>query len=329
MKNLPLQKGDKHCMSKVSAFIHGVYPRSRSLAQTTRDFDRKRVTVSELEKEQAKDSAALLAVQKTANFAFLEDGKLNWQDIFRPVVTATSGMEVGSLTRWFDNNSFYRQPIITGKLKLSVKKLDDYFIKPTSGRWKVTLASPFTFAKLLDDTTTTSFEKTLAAITKLYEELFIYLAAKNVSFIQLNEPFIPYHKVKKSEIALLGKALLQLKKAKGKAALAVNGYFGDTTDLVTALAGNKAVDVLGIDFVFTPLAALPKKLPHAIIAGVVDGRNSLIEEKTVITRFVTHAKKHFGDTDIYLSNNSDLDLLPEPVAKEKVRLLGDVTKSFK
>ncbi|MGH2638441.1 MAG: hypothetical protein ACRDF4_04065 [Rhabdochlamydiaceae bacterium] len=315
-------------MPKVHAFLHGVYPRSDVLAQATRDLDRKRITPSDVAKQQAKDGAILAAVQKEANFAYLEDGKLNWQDIFRPIIQATSGMEVGPLTRWFDNNSFYRQPIITGKLTVSAKKLDDYFIKPTSGQWKVTLASPFTFAKLLDDTTTKSFEKTLTAITKLYEEIFSYLNEKKVSLIQLNEPYIPYHKVKKAEIALLGKSLTQLKKAKGKALLAVNGYFGDTAALATTLAGNNAVDILGIDFTFTAINTLPKKLTPAIIAGVVDGRNSLLEEKETIVNFVTTATKHFGDTELYLSNNSDLDLLPEAVAKKKAALLGEVVKHF-
>lgn len=316
-------------MATIKTFIHGVYPRSTELVQTSRDFDRKRVSLADLEKQQAKDFKTLVQVQKEEGVAFIEDGKLSWQDLFRPIVEATKGMEVGPLTRWFDNNSFYRQPMITGKLQLQPKKLDAFFGDLPKGKAKVTLPSPFLFAKVIDDTTTKSFEKTLAAITTLYTDIIVYLSKKNVTFIQFNEPYIPYHNVKKTEIALLGKSLVALKKVKGEITFAVHGYFGDTTALVAALAGNPAVDVLGIDFVHTALSSLPKKLPHDIIAGVVEGRNSLLEDKKMLIGFLEKAAKQFGDRTIYVSNNSDLDLLPESVAKEKVTLLGAVVKSFK
>jgi 5-methyltetrahydropteroyltriglutamate--homocysteine methyltransferase len=315
-------------MSKIGAFIHGVYPRSKELVQVSRDFDRKRLSISDLEKQRGKDFEELLNQQKKAGFDFLEDGKFSWQDIFRPIVEATDGMEVGALTRWFDNNSFYRQPIINGKLKLNEKKLDKFFEKIPVAQWKVTIPSPFTFAKLADNTTSSSFEKTLGAITDIYVQVISYLNLKKVAFVQFNEPFIPYHKVKKSEIILLTKSLQQLKKSKGNLVLALHGYFGDTANLVTSLSENSAIDVLGIDFVNTSLTSIPKKLSSDIIAGVVDGRSSLLEEKYVLKNFVEKALKHFGDKKIYLSNNSDLDLLPEAVAKEKIRLLGEIRKEF-
>lgn len=315
-------------MSKVAVFIHGVYPRSTELVQTSRDADRKRKTVDDLKKQQEADFANLQEVQEQAGFDYFEDGKFTWQDIFRPIVEATSGMEVGALTRWYDNNTFYRQPIIKGKLKLNEKKLDSFFKKFPAAKWKVTLPSPFTLAKVTDNTTSASFEKTLAEITEIFVQILTALAVKKVKFVQLNETFITYNQLKKAEIASLNKALTQFKKAKGEMVLALHSYFGDATTLVNTLAGNSAIDALGVDFVKTPLKSLPKKLPHDIIAGVVDGRNSLLEEKNVIKNFTEAAMKHFGDKTIYLSNNSDLDLLPEAVAKEKVKLLGTIRKEF-
>ncbi len=91
-------------MTKVISFIHGIYPRSESLAQMTRDVGRKRKTEEELLAAQKKDTNHLLALQKKHGFLYGEDGMLLWQDIFRPIVEATDGMIVGPLTRWFDNN---------------------------------------------------------------------------------------------------------------------------------------------------------------------------------------------------------------------------------
>ncbi|HSA83889.1 MAG TPA: hypothetical protein VLF20_03305 [Patescibacteria group bacterium] len=316
-------------MAKIQTFIHGVYPRSNPLAQVTREVDRNRKTQTDLKKQQLVDIAAVLKVQKEANVAFVEDGKLQWQDIFRPLVEATKGFEVGPLTRWFDNNTFYRQPIIVGKLRLDAKKLDTFLGDLPKGKGKVTLPSPFFFAKVTEDRTTKSFEKTLSAITALYTDVVSYLVKKKIAVIQFNEPYIPYHNIKKAEIALLAKSLATLKKVKGDTLFAVQGYFGDTAPLVAGLSGNKAVDLLGVDFVYTQLASLPKKFSHGLIAGIVEGRNSLLEDKKALVAFVEKVAKYFPKTDIYLSNNSDLDLLPETVAKEKVQLLGEIAKHFK
>lgn len=310
-------------MTKIGAFINGVYPRSDTLAQLTRDFDRNRVSKSDVKKQQVKDFDKLLYEQKDAGLDYFEDGKLSWQDIFRPIVEATEGIEAGALTRWFDNNTFYRQPVIKGKVKLHTKKLDGYF----QNVGKVTLVSPFTFAKLTENNLSDSFEKTFDIIVELYRELVSYLAARQVVFVQFNEPYIPYYLVKKSEIVLMGAAIesivsgLDIK-------IAVHGYFGDGAELVKALAGNRAIGALGVDFTRTSLLSLPKGLKQDIIAGVLEGRNSLIEKKEMMTAFVEKLLRQVAGGTIYLSNNSDLDLLPESVAKKKIQLLGEIKKEF-
>jgi 5-methyltetrahydropteroyltriglutamate--homocysteine methyltransferase len=310
-------------MSKIGAFINGVYPRTDTLAQLTRDFDRNRVSAADVKKQQVKDFDSLLSVQKEAGLDYFEDGKLSWQDIFRPIVEASGGIEAGALTRWFDNNTFYRQPVIKGKIKLNTKKLDEYF----QGVGKVTLISPFTFAKLTENKLSESFEETFEMIVELYRDLVSYLATRKVVFIQFNEPYIPYYQVKKAEIVLMGAAIEKIVN-KLDVKVAVHGYFGDGAELVQALEGNKAIDILGVDFIRTSLLSLPKGLKKDIVAGVVEGRNSLIEEKQSLIAFVKKLSRQFGDNMIYLSNNSDLDLLPESVAREKIKLLGEVRQEF-
>lgn len=316
-------------MTKVTSFIHGLYPRSEELVQTSRNFDRKRQTLRELKEQQKKDLENLLKLEKTSKLAFFEDGKLPWQDIFRPLVEASSGMEVGPLTRWFDNNCFFRQPVITGRIQLDEKKLNAFFPKITPAKqWKVTLPSPFMFAKLADSPKEADFEKTLDQITKLLSKVFVYLEEKGVSFIQLNEPYIPYNQSKKSEIKLLINALSVLQKKKGKMTLALHSYFGDSGPLVAAVADSKTADAVGIDFFKTALSTLPKKLPVSVIAGVVEGRNSLLEDKKELQTFTEKAIQYLQPDVLYLTNNSDLQLLPEPVAKEKVKLLGEIAGKF-
>ncbi len=315
-------------MTNITSFIHGIYPRSENYVQTSRDVDRKRKTKKELETQYKKDLKNLLALQKQAGFAYIEDGKLSWHDIFRPIVASTNGFEVGALTRWFDNNNFFRQPVITGKLEVSTKKLAAFFpeITPVK-KWKVTLPSPFTFAKLSADSHNKSFEETLEEITKLLATIITYLDKKGVQLIQLNETYLPYHGGTKKEKELFVKALNKFSEAKKTTRLAVQFYFGDAAAILSDSTYPK-IDIIGIDFYKTNLSALPKDMPYDIIAGIIEGRNSLLEQETVLKTFVEKIVKTLKPKNLYLSSNSDLELLPEPVAKKKIELLGKLQKNI-
>ncbi len=312
-------------MSKIACFFNGIYPRSGQLAQSSRDFDRKRLAIKDLKVKQLADFSALIALQKSCSFDYLEDGKLSWQDIFRPIVEATDGMEVGALTRWFDNNSFFRQPIIGNKLHLDTQKLDSYFpvITPAK-KWKVTLPSPFTFAKLSSSKSHDSFKKRLRQTTEITASIIKYLEEKGVSCVQLNEPCIPYFQATKKEIAEFLKSLSIIKKARKNLKLAIHFYFGDATPVCAALNKTNLVDIVGIDFYKTSFSTLPKNINLEVIAGIIDGRNSLMESKIFSKQLVSQIIKRLSPTVLYLSNNSDLEFLPEPVAKEKLRLLAEL-----
>src|SRR5205085_868430 len=67
-----------------------------------------------------------------------------------------------------------------------------------------------------------------------------------------------------------------------KARLAVHFYFGDAAPFVTALNNQSIADIVGVDFYKTSLSSLPKKLTFDLIAGILDGRNSLIETPSAL-----------------------------------------------
>lgn len=315
-------------MTKIASLIHGIYPRSGVLAQTTRDFERARVKKTDVAKKQKTDFTHLVSLQKTLSFAYIEDGKNSWQDIFRPLVLASSGMEVGALTRWFDNNSFFRQPIFNKKVTVSAKKLNSFFytINPL-GKWKVTLPSPYTFAKLGNSNDNISFEERLAIATNIIVSVVQYLEKKGVAFIQLNEPYMPYHTAKKSDIVLLQKSLREIKKEANKTILAIHFYFGDAAEIAPYFFDTTIVDVVGIDFYKTAISNLPNNISVPIIAGILDGRNSLLENKFALKKFIELAVKRLNPPILYLSNNSDMEFLPETVASKKLHILGDLLKA--
>ena len=94
----------------MQAYAPGIYPRSEALVQATRDFDRGRVAAEDVERQRAADLDALVAAEEEARFDLLSDGMLAWQDLFRPLVDSSDGLEAGPLTRFLDTNTFFRAP---------------------------------------------------------------------------------------------------------------------------------------------------------------------------------------------------------------------------
>lgn len=316
-------------MTKIKSYIHGIYPRSHDLIQVSRAMIRKLKSEAEYLRQFKKDTDSLYDLQKSLDLDFIEDGKLAWHDSFRPVVEAVKGFEVGALTRWFDNNCFFRQPVLTGKLTLDESKLDKAFTKITPAKkWKVTLPSPFTFAKLIRNESNLTFDKSLNEITSILSQIVKYLDQKGVSFIQFNEPFLAYDKPSPADIKLFQNALTQLGKVKNKLTFSVQFYFGDASYVINSLKKADSIDIIGVDFYKTALSSLPKDFPYDLSAGILDGRNSLKEKEDSLKRFINDAVKTVSPEILYITNNSDLELLPETIAREKVELLAKVRDSF-
>lgn len=311
-------------------FIHGIYPRSEELVIATQGFDRGRVNSEQVNALRISDERELVNLQEAQNFSFFEDGKLSWQDIFRPFVATSEGFQQGvdidgEITRWFDNNSFYRKPVIVGPLIPDFDKLDEFFPQYVgTSQWKATLPSPFAFAKLSEDRTTTEFDETLENTTQLIRTTIEHLETRGVSFIQLNEPYIPYHNSQISDIDSLIKSLKSIGARNRKAKLAVHSYFGNSAPLAKRLEDEGVVDAIGIDFLKTDVCDIPTPINHDLIAGVVDGRNSDIETSEALTKLLDQVQEHTRPRILYVTHNSDLESLPEPVARKKLMLIGSL-----
>src|SRR5215218_5010227 len=134
-------------MSELAAFVPGLYPRSEALVQATRDLDRGRTTEEAVDQQVDRALAELVAVQQQVSLDLLADGMLRWQDVFRPVVEASEGLETGALTRFLDTNTFYRAPSATTAEPRLREPLGERYLAPLPGPRVVTLPSPYALAQ--------------------------------------------------------------------------------------------------------------------------------------------------------------------------------------
>ena len=102
--------------------------------------------------------------------------------------------------------------------------------------------------------------------------------------------------------------------------LAIWFTFGDARPLLEQGAADLPVEGIGIDFYATHLADVPDGFPKLLLAGVVDARNSLLEEPRELASFAQRLGERVER--IALVPNGDLQYVSERIAGEKLARLG-------
>ena len=293
----------------MEAFVPGIYPRSEGLVQATRDLDRGRTTQEAVDAQVDRDLQQLVAAQQEAGLDLLSDGMLGWQDLFRPLVEAADGLERGALTRFLDTNTFYRAPHAEGSgpgltARLTAP-LDERYVTPLRGERLVTLPSPFAL----------SFGTGVDPRTMAEGVLKPQIDALGAELVVLNEPFL----AREPDADLDGLAAA-LEILHGGPPLALWITFGDASRLLEQGLAELPVDAIGIDFYSTSAEAVPDGFGKHLLAGVLDARNSLLEDPREIAAFAAQLEQRVER--IALVPNGDLQYVSEPIAREKIARLG-------
>ena len=97
---------------QIDAALTGAFPRSERLVAATRDLDRGRTSSEAVEELYRSTELEVLELEKRLGLSPVTGGYLRWADLFRPIAETWRGFTVGPVTRWFETNTFYRQPIL-------------------------------------------------------------------------------------------------------------------------------------------------------------------------------------------------------------------------
>ena len=296
----------------MQAFIPGLYPRSEELVQATRDLDRGRTTPKAVDEQTDQDLAQLVSAQQDAGFDLLADGMLRWQDIFRPLVEGSEGLETGALTRFLDTNSFFRAPNATTAEPKLRAPLDERYIAQLPGPRLVTLPSPFALSHGTDVTPKAMAEGVLKP----------QLDAIDAELVVLEEPYLA--REEKVDLGAVEEALQILA---GGPRLALWLTFGNAERVLKHGLADLPVDAIGIDFYATPATDVPEGFGKMLLAGVIDARSSVLEEPREIAAFIETLRGR-GVEEIALVPNGDLQYVSEQVAREKLARLGQARSAL-
>jgi 5-methyltetrahydropteroyltriglutamate--homocysteine methyltransferase len=314
----------------VEAHLTGVFPRSEKLVEATRAVTRGKISQPGADAIFDQDLASLVDLQRSASLEALIDGQLNWQDAFRPFSELFTGIQLGGLTRWFDNNTFYRKPSIIQKVDYKGTNLGRYFkheLLPRDFRKKAILPGPFTFAALAQNSAYKSLADLADDLAHALRQAANELQKLGYTHFQFNEPALTAAGRSKRDLEIAKHAFEVCAKSLA-AHTTLQTYFGDAGPVIDDLL-DYSVDCIGLDFYATSLESLEQHDFNLDLGcGCVDGRNSLLETAGTLSKFVSDVGERLSPKNIIIGPNCDLDFLPEKVAERKVRLLAETKEQL-
>lgn len=309
---------------RLEAYQHGIYPRSERLVAATRDLDRGRTDEATVDEAFRRDREAFVSVQGAAGLDFLSDGSLRWQDLFRPFVDHAEGLSAGPLTRWFDTNSFFRAPVVTGPLSIdpAAVAFEDVGGAPRV----VSLPSPFAFSRAAHYDGDRD-----ALMLDLARDVLAPVAAEAVrrgaGLVHLEEPWLAFFGIDDGAWGPLAKSIDELRSGVD-ATFVLHTYFGDAAPHAEGLQG-LPVDAVGVDLFASDAGAIALRRGMGVVLGCFDGRSSVVETADGLVPALARLLDRLDPSVCFLSSSGDLQLVSEATARRKVAALGEVAAALR
>ena len=314
----------------IKSSISGVLPRPPKLISETRKYDRSRITADELEAAYREYTKEVVAYQVEQGLTYINDGYLRRQDLLRPFTTKLNGVEEGQLYRWYNNNTFYRIPVIKGKVEGEAPYNENYLDLLPEGEYKAVLPAPYTFVKLAKNEYYESEAEFLQDIAAVINSEIKALEKQGFKYIQLSDPALVYHKTapKKEELSDIA-AAVETATSGVKARTGLQTYFGDISPVLADVIDWK-VDDIGIDYYETDAESVKAySFKGGVSLGLVDARNTLKEDAEELVSICNDVVDASNPVSLMVATNCDLDFLTWDEAQHKIATVATVAQKLK
>ena len=186
-------------MARIILTSSGSYPRigegepGQRLRKAYTEFEQGQRTGAELQEIEGELTSEVISLQVRAGLELVTDGQIGWYDPISHFLGKTEGVEIDGLSRFFDTNFYYRQPIIMGKVKWKAPILLDEFLFAKSVSplpVKPVITGAYTLGRLSVDRYYNDFSKLLDDIAEVIAREVELLAQEGAEIIQIDEPAI-------------------------------------------------------------------------------------------------------------------------------------------
>jgi 5-methyltetrahydropteroyltriglutamate--homocysteine methyltransferase len=301
-----------------------------SVMKSINQWQKQELTEAKLDEVLQEATRTVILEQEQAGIDIVTDGQIRWEDLVTPLARAVDGFEINGLERFFDNNVYYRRPILT---KTPVRKRPIFlgqflFARScTKKPLKVVLPGPYSVVKLSEDRYYKNERPFLRSIAEVLNEEARALADAGAVMIQFDEPALGFGKPPMPQVL----EALSIATQGVKAKKAVYTYFGALNGAMEQLQ-KAPVDVIGIDVVSNPKSVQQVnriKWTKELALGVVDARNTALESVTELHALFDVITKRVPKDSLYVNPNCGLEFLPYETAVQKLRRLVEAVRRYK
>jgi 5-methyltetrahydropteroyltriglutamate--homocysteine methyltransferase len=321
-------------MTRTVATTPGLYPLPEWAKDDLKDLkgNQKEDLISGDEGEETEAAydearAEVIGRQRDAGLDRVVEGQLRWDDMLAHPLAVADSVETRGIVRYYDNNNFYRDPVVTGDLTATGDVAAELAAAgQVEGGLQAVLPGPYSLADLATDEHYGDDAEFLDAITD-------FLAAEAEQFpavetLFLLEPSLvtnppgdgPDEHASEAVDAVAGAV---------EADVVVHTYWGALEEKVYAHLMDAGVEAIGFDLVTSHddsayLAGEYGTKPDVAL-GLVDGQNTLVESPETIREriewFAERTNEEFGT--VYATSNTELFYLPVNRFEEKLEALAN------
>lgn len=271
----------------------------------------------------------LIDIQEDAGLDQIVEGQLRWDDMLAHPLTVHPNVDTAGIVRYYDNNNFYREPVVTGPLEVDgdvsaeLETANTYTESLTA-----VLPGPYTLFDLATDNhygSETAFFDAVAAF--LAEEAAEFPA---IDHLILPEPSLGTTTPSADVQSRLADGVNQITAAVDAPTTVVPYWGQPSSETYTALL-DADVTAIGFDLVTAPeqhTLVSEYGAPEQIYLGVIDGQNTRVESgdelHNRIDAFVEQGQIDPATT--LVGPNTELFYLPTNRFEEKLTVLGALTE---
>jgi 5-methyltetrahydropteroyltriglutamate--homocysteine methyltransferase len=277
----------------------------------------------------------LVGLQRDAGLDRVVEGQGRWDDMLAHPLTVHENVETGGIVRYYDNNNFYRDPIVEGELTFSGDLAADLeAASELTGDLQAVVPGPYSLSELATDEYYGDDEQFLAAVAD-------FLAGEVEAFPDIEtvfvlEPSLVTNPPEEGEDERASGAIDTVADA-ADADVVAHTYWGALEEKVHAHLLDADVDAIGYDFVTNHEDNLYNVTEYgtkdSVALGVVDGQNTLVESPETIRDRVDWFRDSVPDAiefdDAYVTANTGLFYLPVNRFEQKLQALADATREVK
>ncbi|WP_049888492.1 MULTISPECIES: 5-methyltetrahydropteroyltriglutamate--homocysteine methyltransferase [unclassified Natrinema] len=272
----------------------------------------------------------VIGVQQDAGLDRIVEGQLRWDDMLAHPLAVADAVETHGIVRYYDNNNFYREPVVTDDLEPTgdiASELEAAAELAQGDDLQAVLPGPYSLYDLATDEHYGDDGDFLAAIAAFLEGEVDAFPAHETLF--LLEPSLVETPPADGEDARASEAIDRVASATD-ADVVVQPYWGALEEKVYAHLLDADIDAVGFDFVANQDDNLYNIQEYGttddVALGLADGQNTLVEDPEAIRDRTEWVDGQLGVTEfetVYLTTNTGTFYLPYGKYVAKLEALAE------